>query len=382
MKRTFTFTLKKTILSLSLALGVSVASAQSTSVYDVISGSPDHTSLKAAIDAAGLDGALEDLNTIYTVFAPDNDAFNDLANELGVTIPDLLNLPNLDDILLYHVLNSEVLSSAISNGDIVTPLFTDNTLKLTATTTGNVFINQAQVNAADLTADNGVVHSLNAVLVSDETVADIAIDNGFSTLVAAVIEAELLPALTDPFAELTVFAPDNDAFDDLATELGVTVPDLLELPNLADILLYHVVGATVLSTDLTNGPVATLQGGDIVVDLTSGVMINDANVILADVTADNGVVHVLDKVLVPQTSNVNSFEIAQVNVYPNPTTESIIVKDVALGTNYTIVNTVGAVVAEGVLDGSSIDLTSLENGTYFIKLSGEEKMFQSRFVKL
>lgn len=105
---------------------------------------------------------------------------------------------------MYHVLGAEVVSTSLTNGQIATPLLTVNTLKVTIDGT-NVYINQAQVNAADLQADNGVVHSIGSVLLPVLTVADVAISSPVHTsLVAAVIEARLLPALTNPLTQLTV----------------------------------------------------------------------------------------------------------------------------------------------------------------------------------
>ena len=235
--------MKKTLLSLSLVLAsLCSKSYAQTNVFDnVIAPSPNHTYLEAALIQEGLVGALQNPNATLTVFAPDDQAFLNLATSLGTTIPGLLALPNLDDILLYHVLGTTVPSSAVTNGAIVQPLSPTNTLKITATAGGSVFINQAQVTTVDITAANGVVHVLNGVLLPVETVADIAIDNGFTTLVTAVVQEELLPALTNPLANLTVFAPNNAAFQDLADELGTTVAGLLALPQLSDILLYHVL---------------------------------------------------------------------------------------------------------------------------------------------
>ena len=98
-----------------------------------------------------------------------------------------------------------------------------------------------------------------------------------------------------------MFAPTDDAFIALATALEVAPEDLLALPELTEILLYHVVGATALSTDLSNGQtVATLNGADVTVTINDGgIFINDAQVIVADIVADNGVVHVIDAVLLP-----------------------------------------------------------------------------------
>ncbi|MBM3184845.1 MAG: fasciclin domain-containing protein [Bacteroidetes bacterium] len=276
------------------------------------------STLVTAVVTAELLPALTNPLANYTVFAPTNDAFDDLADELGTTVNGLLALPGLADILTYHVLGTEVLSSAVTNGAVVQPLSTTNTLKLTATADGDVFVNQAQVTAVDINADNGVVHVLDAVVLPIETVVDVALDNGFSTLATAVVTAELLPVLTDPFSEFTVFAPTNAAFDNLATALNTDLAGILALPNLADVLTYHVVDGTVLSTQLTAGPVATVNGEDVIVSLTNGVQINDATVTLADVLADNGVVHVVDGVLLPPTADLTENTSNEVSYYPNP----------------------------------------------------------------
>jgi len=285
--------------------------AQTNVFDDVISISPDHTSLTAALEAAELDDDLQNPNANFTVLAPDNDAFEDLADQLGVTVADLLELDNLGQILLYHVIDTELPSSAIANGDIQAPLSNANTIKFTVTSGGDVFANQAQVNAPDLTADNGVVHSLDAVILSDETVVDVAIDNGFTSLTAAVIAAELLPALTDPFAEYTVFAPSDAAFSDLAAALGTDLDGILENPELANILLYHVLGEEVMSAMIANGDIVTPLNAVNTINLTvtSGgdVFANQAQVELADVGADNGVVHAIDAVI---TSNETVVDIA------------------------------------------------------------------------
>lgn len=379
MKKSFTRNLKNSIIGLSLML--STGSFAQT-VYDVIANSPAHTSLKAAIDAAELDGALQLTTATYTVFAPDNAAFDDFAAELGVTVADLLLLPvaDLQAVLLYHALDTQVGSGAVTNGLIETPLNTTNTLKFTVDGTA-VFVNQAQVNAADLPATNGVVHSIDAVVVTNETVADIAIDSpAHTTLVAAVVQARLLPALTNPWSSLTVFAPTDDAFTAALTAVGITAGDLLASPDLVDILLYHVVAGTVLSTDLTNGPVTALSGGTLTVDLTMGVMINDANVTAADLTAANGVVHVIDAVLLDPTASLEEINNLTIAMYPNPATEFITIDSKENG-NYMIIDVMGAIVAEGIVNNNKVSISSLNNGTYFVKFSTESGVYQVRFIK-
>jgi len=271
----------------------------------------------------------------------------------------------------------KVEASAITNGDVVTPLSSTNTLKLTKTSAGSVYVNQAMVSTADVMADNGVVHILDAAVLPNETVIDVALDNGFSTLATAVIAAELLPTLSDPFAEFTVFAPTNIAFDDLASDLGTDLAGILALSNLADILTYHVVAGTVLSTDLTAGNVATVNGASVTVDLSSGVMINTATVSTPDVTADNGIVHVIDAVLVPNAVGVNEVENIDVQLFPNPAIDVISISN-ASNSNYSIMDVKGSVVLEGSLNNNSINVSSLPKGAYFIQIEGAN---QSKFMK-
>jgi transforming growth factor-beta-induced protein len=279
-------------------------------------------------------------------------------------------------------LGTQVASSAITNGAIVNPLSTTNSLKLTLKANGEVFVNQAKVTTADVTASNGTVHAVDAVLLPVETVADVAIDNGFSTLVTAVIQQELLPALTNPLATYTVFAPTNAAFDNLATALNTDIAGLLALPNLTNILLYHVLDVKVLSSNLTNGFVQTLSGQNVLVDLSSGVKINDSNVITADVLADNGVVHVIDKVLIPTSVSVEeSLTSPELNIYPNPTSHFLSVGTQFDG-SFEIFDFYGKKIISGNLKNQIIDVTSLPSGNYLIRLIENNKVSQNKFVKL
>merc|ERR1712003_483221 len=128
-----------------------------------------------------------------------------------------------------------------------------------------------------------------------------AIDNGnFETLVAALSAADLVGAVSAPAGPFTVFAPTDDAFAALPDGLVECLVKEENVAVLSDILLYHVVGAKVLSTDLSDGMVATtLNGDDVTVDLSNGVKIDESTVIIPDVEASNGVIHVIDSVLVP-----------------------------------------------------------------------------------
>lgn len=339
------------------------------------------SSLVTAVVTAELLPAVTNPLSSLTVFAPTNMAFANLATALNTDIAGLLALPNLADVLTYHVLGSEVPSSAVTNGAIVQPLSTTNTLKLTVTAAGLVYVNQAKVTSFDITADNGVVHVLDAVVLPFETVVDVAIDNGFTSLTSAVVKAELLPALTNPLTKLTVFAPTNAAFDNLATALGTDLNGVLAHPQLADILLYHVIGDEVLSTELTNGAVPTLNGQNVTINLTGGVKVNNANVTLADLTVSNGVVHVIDAVLVPSLANLTENSFNEVSLYPNPTVDYLIIENASVS-NYKVVNTAGVTVLSGNLIGNKIDVHSLENGNYFIQLNGDNTLQTVRFSKM
>ncbi|MCH1583671.1 MAG: fasciclin domain-containing protein [Flavobacteriales bacterium] len=302
--------------------------AQSNTVVDIIVNSEVHTVLEDAVIAAGLVEALSGEGP-FTVFAPTDDAFTALLAALGFTAEELLAYPGLTDVLLYHVVGAQALSTDLSDGQEITTLLDEDVL-VTITADG-VFINQAQVIVADLEADNGVVHVIDAVLVPEmeelpETVVDIIVESEVHTLLElAVGAAGLVDALSGegPF---TVFAPTDDAVVALTEALGITAEDLLALPNLGEILQYHVVAGEAFSDDLEDGQmITTLLGQDVTVSIDdAGVMINEAMVIIADLEAENGVVHVIDAVLVPTATNIAETTAIEFNVYPNPTSNGVL----------------------------------------------------------
>ena len=279
--------------------------AEESTVVEIAVNDGNFTTLVAALQEAELVDTLSGEGP-FTVFAPTDDAFADLLAQLDITASDLLAHPQLTDVLLYHVVSGKVMSTDLSEGMEAETLKGDN---ITVSLEGGVFINDSEVVTADIEGSNGVVHVIDEVLVPEdfvletepeETVVDIAVNNGsFTTLVAALQEAELVEALSGegPF---TVFAPTDDAFADLLAQLDITAADLLNHPQLTDVLLYHVVSGKVMSTDLSEGMEApTLKGDNIMVSLEGGVFINDSEVVIADIEGSNGVIHVIDEVLVP-----------------------------------------------------------------------------------
>jgi transforming growth factor-beta-induced protein len=193
------------------------------------------------------------------------------------------------------------MSSDLSTGYFSTlSSFDDNNITMYIETESGVMINNSvSVTTADIEASNGVIHVVDKVILPP-TVVNIALANdNFTTLVQAVLKAGLVDALNadGPF---TVFAPTNAAFEALFAQLGVSGIDDLTAEQLTPILLYHVVPGNVVSTELTSGEVGTLNGDrNLTVDLTSGVKINESSVVAADIQGANGVVHVIDQVLIP-----------------------------------------------------------------------------------
>ncbi|HLO56385.1 MAG TPA: fasciclin domain-containing protein [Saprospiraceae bacterium] len=277
---------------------------QAQTVVDIIVNSPDHNTLEAAVIAANLQGTLSGTGP-FTVFAPTDAAFAALP---AGTVESLLQDPQgaLTNILLNHVTSGNVLSTNLENGQVVITLNNGKTVKVTINNNG-VFINNAQVTVADVVAENGVVHVINAVLLPANTVVDVIVGSAaHNTLEAAVGAAGLVNTLNGagPF---TVFAPTDAAFSALPDG---TVQTLLQDPQgaLTNILLNHVVGANALSSSLTNGQsIVTLNNGKTVkVTINNdGVFIDDAQVTVADIATDNGVVHVIDAILLPPNTVVD-----------------------------------------------------------------------------
>ncbi len=236
-----------------------------------------------------------------TVFAPTDQAFTNLLSGLGLSSLDEIDNTTLANILKYHVIGSVAMSTDLSSGYYPTlSTFSGNNISMFINVEGGVSINKGtMVTAADIEAGNGVIHVVDKVILPP-TVVNIALDNSnFSILVEAVVKAGLVEALSaeGPF---TVFAPTNAAFEMLFTQLGVSGIAELTVDQLLPILTYHVVNGNVLSTDLSNGEVGTLNTSNkLTIDLTGGVKIDDSSVIAADIQGANGVVHVIDKVLIP-----------------------------------------------------------------------------------
>jgi uncharacterized surface protein with fasciclin (FAS1) repeats len=357
---------------------------QAATVWDIIEGSYDHNTLETAVLLAGLEGALQGDGPL-TVFAPTDAAFAALPSEV---LDAVLADPNglLTDILLYHVVSGAALSTDLSDGQSITTLFGEDVV-VTINMDG-VFINNAQVIVADLIADNGVVHVIDAVLIPEPavttTVWDIIVNSPDHTILETAVLAAGLEGALQGAGPLTVFAPTDAAFAALPAGL---IAELLADPSgaLTDILLYHVVGAQALSTDLSDGQtIPTLFGESVLVTIFGGVFINTAEVIVADLLADNGVVHVIDAVLVPTTLSVAEADVAQVSLYPNPADEMVQLQlnNVNQNASYQIVSANGAVVKNGLLmPGLNIlTVNELSSGLYLINVLSDKGFSTERLM--
>jgi uncharacterized surface protein with fasciclin (FAS1) repeats len=290
-------------------------------VVDRASVDPRFTTLEAAVDAAGLRSALSGTGP-FTLFAPTNAAFDALLAELGITRAQLLaNRELLTAVLSYHVVPGRVERAQVPVGPAITTL-QGGVFKVTAAG-GALTITDGRnrsstITQTDISASNGVIHVVDRVLLpADRNIVQTAQAlPDFSILVDAVVSAGLVEALSaaGPF---TVFAPTNTAFAALLAELGVSAEDLLaDTELLTRVLTYHVVPGRVLAADIVAGaPVATLQGGNF--RIGAGNVITDArartaNIVATDVFTSNGVIHVIDRVILPLPAE-NIVQVAQGN---------------------------------------------------------------------
>ena len=252
----------------------------------------------------------------FTVFAPTNDAFSALLEAIGQSSMDDIPEDVLKNVLQYHVLASAVVpSNAVASGTVT--MANGEDAEIVADASG-VAIANANILLVDGFATNGVVHIVDSVMVPPSIlpivgtiVAPAYFNKDFTTLIAAVQAAdpsvlELLLGNGPSDAGLTLFAPTNAAFE----AAGIT--DLSAVADVVDaVLAYHVVDGTVMSAMLPESGIAAAEVGAIggnlyVTNAGSGVSINGTtNVIATDITGSNGVVHVIDRTLVPPTNTIN-----------------------------------------------------------------------------
>lgn len=282
------------------------------SITDIVEGDANFTTLLAALERTGLDATLDISSANITVFAPNNAAFTASGIDLGSVSDD-----DLRNILLYHVIGGNVKAADIAEGESTAETLNENgaagsALPVFISNSGGTISlsgadgNSASVTTADITAVNGTIHIIDDVLLPP-TIVDRAIRAGdFSILLDAVTRAGLAGTLSGP-GTFTVFAPTDQAFMDAGIDL-----DALSAEAIADVLRYHVLGATVASSEIAGGSsfpatINTNGPGDsplslLINNADDAIVLNgDAEVVLADVSGSNGVIHAINSVLSPQS---------------------------------------------------------------------------------
>lgn len=299
--------------------------APTPTILDVVIEAGDFTTLIAAIDAAGLTSTIDDASATLTVFAPTDAAFALLG---GAAINDLLADPDaLSDILLYHVVSGTALDSAAATDAVGTTIEMANGDRVgVSAKNDSLFLNLSKVTATDIQADNGVIHVIDAVLMppadatlSESTIINIAAaDERFTTLVAALGATGLDTVLASDTDTFTVFAPTDAAFEAMGS---ANVTALLgDLDNLTEILQQHVITDAavdaVTAYSLSGNAATTVGGAEVPISISSKreLRVGGAKVIIADIHASNGVIHVIDTVIVGAaglpTPTLNIVEVA------------------------------------------------------------------------
>ncbi|CAM3488158.1 fasciclin domain-containing protein [Flavobacterium chungbukense] len=292
----------------------------SQTIVSIAKANPDLSSLVAALEKADLAATLNASGS-YTVFAPNNKAFSAFLSANGYADLNAVPVAALKEILLNHVLSTKVKSSDITTGYVKTlakgNASASNTISMYLEKNTAVDINGGKANGgatvttADIEASNGVIHLVDGVIGLPTIVNHAVANKNFSTLVAALtynpssgFAGILSGTASSPF---TVFAPTNAAFTSFLTEAGFSGLPAIPANVLATTLKYHVVaGANVQSTALTNGQVVnTFANQNFTISLTGGAKITDAsnrisNIIVTDVQCSNGIIHAIDKVLLPK----------------------------------------------------------------------------------
>lgn len=280
------------------------------SIVDVARDAGSFSTLLTALEAAGLDATLADEEADFTVFAPTDEAFEALPEGTLDTL--LADTDLLTDILLYHVITDSVVGSDTALSLAGTTQLMANEAKLAITVRGDaLYLNESLVIDTDIEASNGVIHVIDAVLTPtaigepEGSIVDLALASpDLTTLVTALQAADLVGALADEDALFTVFAPTDEAFAALGEDAIAAL--LADTDALTNVLLYHVVaGAAVDSIDATalyGQMVTMLNEADVAIDIRDGELyINDSKVIIKDIPATNGIIHVIDMVLIPES---------------------------------------------------------------------------------
>jgi transforming growth factor-beta-induced protein len=270
----------------------------SNSIASRVVGASDLSTLLALVVFAGLDGAVAAPGEL-TLVAPTNAAFGKLSSATANFLTSDAGKETLTAILLYHVFPGIFVSSELSDGLMIDSL-QGGAVKVSVGSAG-VFFNDAQAVQVDILANNGVVHKIDTVLDpadGGDIVGFVVANPELTSLTAAVVRAGLVGALGSdgPF---TLFAPNDSAFKALPSDILTTLLTNDEfIPHLADLLLYHVLDAELKASHIFNFKVTALNGEKLLLS-TNPIAVNGNEVVSADNHVSNGVIHIIDGVLIP-----------------------------------------------------------------------------------
>ncbi|MBP6235888.1 MAG: fasciclin domain-containing protein [Saprospiraceae bacterium] len=355
--------------------------APDSTIIDVVRNSSSHTILETLLDEAEFSLPLEGFGP-FTLFAPTDAAISALPGEL---IQQLLNDPGLlEDVLAYHVAGGQALSTNLSNEQVIRTLL-DKNIKVTINN-GDVFINDAKVIVADIITDNGVVHVIDAVLLPKTTVVDIINNSEEHFVLSSILSLTGLDDALSGNGPFTVFAPTDDAFEAIPEDVLAAI--VADESILTSILTYHAIGAKALSSELSDGQeIVTLNGAKVKITINNdGVFVNDAKVTVVDLVADNGVVHVINAVLLPPpSSSTDLVDDNTLSILPNPardiiTIQSELMTDEPAKVDIYTVNGQN-IISSKVLSGNTIDISQLDSGIYIINIKTKNRIITKKLVK-
>ena len=295
---------------------------QPKTIFEQVATSSNYSSLAYALQKTGLYAAFDgsNANDVYTLFAPNNMAFSRFLMESGFSNIDDVPVSVLKKVLLNHAIEGEV-----TYRDFETGYYTSAAQYINGDSMRNLSMHIEQVNMrvtlngesritqGNVYATNGVIHAVDRVVPIPSIVTFAKADKGLTNLLIALTRPDLTADFASilstnvgtPPAPFTVFAPTDQAFIDLLTELGAQSLSDIDEATLKATLTYHVIGeANAYSTDLSDNLELNTLGGPITANITGGATLTDgnnrvSNIIAVDIQADNGVIHVIDKVILP-----------------------------------------------------------------------------------
>ena len=270
----------------------------------------DLSLMDLSVQKSGLTSKLDSTAGSFTLFAPTNEAF--AASKIDAALINSLSSDQLKELVLYHIIDAKYISSDLPDGPNARVTTASGDSVFVTKNSSGVYINGIKVQTANIVASNGVLHTISKVLVSPvgNLVEAVLADTTLTYLAAAVVRASQgsvnVAALLSSGGVFTVFAPTNQAFRDagFASIDGINAAD----PNvLGSILTYHVLAGRVFSSDLTEGAQpTTLAGGTVTISLVNGATVkgsgnaSTSNIIGTNLMGSNGVIHLIDRVLLKQ----------------------------------------------------------------------------------